>query len=93
MDIFTVLLIYLEAVNLIALITFGLDKHRARVHRRRIPEATLLMLAGIGGCIGALGGMYLFHHKTRKKKFYIGIPAILAAQVVLILAVLYVVGF
>ena len=93
MDIFTILFIYLEAVNLIALIAFGLDKHRAKVHRRRIPEATLLTLAGIGGCIGALGGMYLFHHKTRKKKFYIGVPAILAAQVVLALAVFYVVGF
>ena len=86
------MLIYLEAVNLIALVAMGLDKHRAKVHRRRIPEATLLTLAGIGGCIGALGGMYLFHHKTRKPKFYVGVPAILAAQVIIALAVFYVVS-
>ena len=87
------LLIYLEAVNLVALLAMGIDKHRARVHRRRIPEATLMALAAIGGSVGALGGMYLFRHKTKKPKFTIGVPAILVAQVLLALALFYVVGF
>ena len=85
------LLIYLEAVNLIALLIMGLDKHRARVHRQRIPEAALMGLAAIGGSIGILGGMYLFRHKTRKPKFYIGVPVILAMEVLFFLMVIYVV--
>ena len=89
MDIYLVLLIYLEAVNLLALLVMGLDKHRAKVHRRRIPEATLMTLAAIGGSIGVLGGMFLFRHKTRKPKFYIGIPVILAAEVLFFLAIIY----
>ena len=79
------LLIYLEAMNLIALIVMGLDKHRARVHRRRIPEATLMGLAALGGGIGILGGMYLFRHKTRKPKFSVGFPVIILLQAAVLL--------
>ena len=71
---------YLLAVNLAALCVFGLDKRRARRDEWRIPEKTLFLLALAGGSIGALAGMCIFHHKTRKWYFRFGIPAILALQ-------------
>ena len=46
--------------------------------------STLLGLAAAGGSVGALLGMHLFHHKTRKKKFTIGVPLMLAAQILLL---------
>ena len=92
MDIFKIWLIYLEAVNLLTLIVFGLDKHRAKVHRERIPETALLGLAVLGGSIGALAGMYLFRHKTRKRKFTISVPLILLAEVAFFLLLFFAVS-
>ena len=84
--------IYLEAVNLLALALMGVDKHRARKGKWRIPEAVLILSAVIGGGIGALAGMFLFHHKTRKPKFTVGIPVILAMQIGFFLLLFYVVS-
>lgn len=70
----------LAVVNAAELALFGLDKHRARAHARRIPEKTLFLLAILGGSPGALLGMYLFRHKTKKPAFTFGIPLILALQ-------------
>ncbi|MBQ5748822.1 MAG: DUF1294 domain-containing protein [Oscillospiraceae bacterium] len=72
--------IYLCIVNLAALLCMGLDKLLAKWQTRRIPERILLMFAFIFGSVGVLGGMYLFRHKTRKPKFYIAVPIILAVQ-------------
>ena len=83
--IFRMLLLYLVVINGIAMITYGIDKRRAVRHEYRISEAALFLLALIGGSIGALLGMYVFHHKTRKMKFVIGIPAILILQIVVLL--------
>ena len=74
---------YLIGINLLTFLIHGIDKWKAKKDKWRIPEATLLMLAALGGSIGALLGMSVFHHKTRHKKFIIGIPLILLAQVVL----------
>lgn len=75
---------YLILVNIIAFAAFGIDKRKAVKHKYRISEATLLGLALIGGSAGALAGMHLFHHKTRKPLFR-AIPVLLAAQIVLLL--------
>ena len=75
---------YLILVNIAAFVAFGIDKRKAVRHKYRIPEATLLGLALIGGAAGALAGMHLFHHKTRKPLFR-AIPVLLAAQIVLLL--------
>ncbi len=78
------LYLYVAAVNVVTFFIYGLDKSKAKAGRWRIPEANLIFLAVIGGSVGALAGMRFFHHKTRKPKFYIGIPAILLIQIILI---------
>lgn len=76
------LLAYLFIINAAG---FGLmlaDKYRARKNLWRIPERTLMTVAALGGSIGSLAGMYLVRHKTRHPRFTIGIPVILALQIV-----------
>ena len=75
--------IYLIVINILTFLIFGIDKWKARKGKWRIPEGTLIWMSIIGGSIGALMGMYLFHHKTQKRKFNLGIPAILLAQAIL----------
>lgn len=75
------LLYYLLAVNLLTFATYGIDKYKARHARWRVREISLLLLAALGGSIGALLGMHLFRHKTQHKKFRYGVPLILLAQV------------
>lgn len=77
------ILLYLLIINALGFLLMLSDKLRAKKHRWRIPEATLLTVAALGGSLGCLLGMYVFRHKTRKPKFYIGIPAMLAVQVLL----------
>lgn len=67
-------LVYLIAINGITFLAYGIDKYKAKHNRYRIPEATLLLLAYIGGAYGALFGMRVWHHKTRKRKFQILVP-------------------
>ena len=84
MPIYLPLSIYLSLINARALLLMLADKQRAKKHRWRIPEAVLLGAAALGGSVGALFGMWLFHHKTRKAKFFITIPLLLAAQCALL---------
>ena len=72
--------IYLLAVNALGLIIMHYDKYLAKNNMWRIPEKTLLGIAAVGGSLGCLLGMYSARHKTRKPKFAIGIPIILAIQ-------------
>ena len=76
---------YLLLINAIAFLLMLADKFKAKKNLWRIPESTLLTAAALGGSIGAIAGMYTFRHKTRHLKFTIGIPAILIAQIALIL--------
>lgn len=80
----TILAAYLLLINLVAFLAFGIDKLKARRGWWRIPEATLLTLAVVGGSLGALLGMKLWHHKTLHRKFCYGIPAIIVAQLLLV---------
>ena len=66
--------VYILVVNVIAFFMYGADKLRAKRGKWRIPEATLLGLAAIGGGAGALLGMLLWHHKTKKWRFRILVP-------------------
>ena len=74
---------YLLAVNITTFLVYGIDKYKAKKERWRISEATLLLMAVIGGSIGAWVGMRIWHHKTMHKKFKYGIPVIIIFQVAL----------
>ena len=76
------ILIYLLAANAMTFIVYGIDKYKAKHAKWRISEATLLLLAAIGGSIGAWCGMKIWHHKTMHKKFKYGVPVIFILQVV-----------
>ena len=74
---------YLLGINAVTFIVYGIDKYKAKKAKWRISEATLLLLAVLGGSIGAWMGMKVWHHKTMHKKFKYGIPAILLIQIAL----------
>lgn len=80
-----ILTYYFLAINLITFIVYGIDKYKAKKAKWRIPESTLLLMAAIGGSIGAWLGMKVWHHKTLHKKFKYGIPAILLLQIIAII--------
>ena len=88
MDVITLLLVYFVSVNLIGFAFMGIDKYKAKKRAFRIPEATLFIIAIIGGSIGSLLGMYAFRHKTRHRRFTYGMPFILLVQIALIIAFL-----
>jgi len=77
--------IYLILINIITFVVFGVDKYKAIKKKFRVPEKTLFLLAAVGGSVGALAGMYSFRHKTAKRKFQVGIPAILVIQIMLLM--------
>ena len=82
------IILYLVVINVVAFLAFGLDKLKAKADAWRIPEKTLLGLAIIGGSVGAILGMRTFRHKTRHKQFSVGLPVILALQLIAVVLLL-----
>lgn len=82
MDAFTA---YLFLINALAFLLMLLDKLRAKKKARRIPEATLLLTAALGGSMGAVTGMNLLRHKTRKLKFSLGLPLLLILHILILI--------
>ena len=80
---------YLLLINAAAFALMLSDKRRAKKNRWRIRESTLILSAALGGSIGALAGMFTFRHKTKHIKFTAGIPAILIAQILLVMYILF----
>lgn len=83
----TVVIFYLVIVNILAFLLYGIDKRKAKRARWRIPESVLLGMAAVGGSVGAWLGMRVWHHKTQHKKFRYGVPAILVAQIVVLVLI------
>ena len=81
------IIIYFIVINLIAFLAMLIDKKKAEHSRWRIKESTLLILALIGGSIGEIVGMYVFHHKTQKPRFFIGVPVIIVLQILMIIGI------
>lgn len=88
MNVITLLAAYFISTNLIGFALMGIDKRRARKRAFRIPEATLFLIALIGGSIGSIIGMYTFRHKTRHWYFVYGMPFILFVQIALVVLLL-----
>ena len=80
MNVILILVLYFVIVNMAGFAEMGIDKRRARRGAFRIPEANLFLTALIGGSVGCIAGMYVFHHKTKHLSFVFGMPAILLAQ-------------
>ena len=78
------LLGYLLGINVLAFLLYGFDKWKAKKNKWRIPEKPLFGIALLGGTLGALIGMQVFHHKTKHWSFKILIPVFLVLHVVLI---------
>lgn len=76
-------LIYFLLINAAGFLLMLIDKWKAKHNRWRIPEATLMWVAALGGSVGSLLGMYTVRHKTKHPKFTVGIPLILVAQIAL----------
>ena len=83
-----ILLVYLLIINAIGFILMLADKIKAKKNLWRIPEATLFLVAAIGGSIGSLLGMYTFRHKTKHISFLLGMPLILAVQIVIVILIM-----
>lgn len=77
-----IFLLYLLIINAAGFVLMLVDKYKAKKNLWRIPEATLIGVAAVGGSVGSLIGMYTVRHKTKHLKFALGIPLILAVQVV-----------
>ena len=78
------ILLYLLIINAAGFLFMLADKWKAKKNRWRIPEATLMTVAALGGSIGSLLGMYTVRHKTKHLKFTLGVPAILIAQIAIV---------
>ena len=81
-------LLYLATINIVAFLIYGIDKWKAKRSKWRISETALLVLAMIGGSIGAWLGMKTWHHKTLHKKFRFGVPLILITQILLLIYII-----
>ena len=87
LDLTKILIIYFVTINVATFLVYGVDKWKAKRSKWRITEAALLLLAVLGGSIGALLGMKVWHHKTMHKKFKYGIPLIIIVQVAVVLLI------
>ena len=81
--------IYFIIINIIGYVIMGIDKKRAIRGAFRISEASLFMVALLGGSLGSILGMQHFRHKTRHWHFKYGMPAILMLQILLLFYLLF----
>lgn len=88
-EIFTIknIIIYLLIINIATFLSMGIDKYKAKKGQWRIQEKTLLTLVLLGGGIGGIAGMYVFRHKTKKPRFFIGFPLIMIMQILIVIII------
>lgn len=84
-----IIVIYMTIINIVSFFAFGIDKSKAKRGSFRISEKTLLSLCVVGGSIGGIIGMQIFHHKTKHIIFKLGVPTIIVLQYGLVLLYIY----
>ena len=89
MGVISYIVLYLAIINLTGFLMMGIDKRKARKRAWRIPEATLFVIALVGGSLGTTAGMHFFRHKTRHWYFLYGMPAILFLQIAIVVILIY----
>ena len=76
-------------MNIVTFVTFWIDKNLAQNNKSRIQESTLILMSAIGGAAGGLAAMYLFRHKTRHAKFFLGLPAMLLIHIIIAYLIIF----
>ena len=89
MNVLIVIILLLAGINIFSFLLMGADKRRAKQGRRRIPEKTLFLWAGLFGAGGGVLGMFLFRHKTKHWYFRIFFPVMLVLQTAILFAIVY----
>lgn len=84
---FQLMVVYIVVMNGITFVLYGVDKYKAKHNHFRIPETTLLLCGYLGGAYGAVMGMQVWHHKTRKWKFRIAVPVSVVFVTVVLFAI------
>lgn len=89
---FYILIIYLVLLNGYTFLLMGYDKKRAQRNKRRVPEKRLFLLSALGGASGTGLGMKVWRHKTKHRSFTVGIPFLLALNILILIGVLWLLG-
>lgn len=76
-------------INIVTLVTFWIDKNLAQNNKFRIQESSLVLLSALGGAAGGLAAMYLFRHKTKHAKFFLGLPALLLIHIIIAFLIIF----
>jgi uncharacterized membrane protein YsdA (DUF1294 family) len=83
------LISYFFLMNIVTFVTFWIDKNLAQNNKSRVSESTLVLMSALGGAAGGLAAMYLFRHKTRHAKFFLGLPAMLLIHIIIAFLIIF----
>lgn len=89
MDFSLCLILIFVAVSIMAVVLTVYDKRAARLHKRRISEKTLMLIAFFGGAIAMYLTMLLLRHKTKHKKFMVGLPIMIVFHTIIIIKAVF----
>ena len=83
------LILYFFLMNIVTFVTFWIDKNLSKHNQSRVSESTLVLMSALGGAAGGLAAMYLFRHKTRHAKFFLGLPAMLLIHIIMAFQIIF----
>ena len=76
-------------MNIVTFVTFWIDKNLSKHNQSRVSESTLVLMSALGGAAGGLAAMYLFRHKTKHAKFFLGLPAMLLIHIIIAFLIIF----